>query len=775
MSDCPSEEQLAGFAARQCADAEARVIAEHTARCDRCRKLVASLRDNVAWADRVVGSAREGLLEAETDGDSAAAAACIHRADTLGAPVAGATTAEDSGPARIEQLIARGVLEQSPDPQYSARLGALLITGYIGRGGMGVVLKAHEEQLNRTVAVKILRPELADDETAISRFAREAKCAGGLNHPNIVTVHAVGHERDVHFLAMEYVNGPSLADVIRAQHALPADRIRQIFRQMLSGLACAHQAGLIHRDIKSSNILLEQATDHVKIADFGLARMVSTQTRLTLDDSTLGTPEYMSPEQARGDETIDHRTDLYSAGVVLYEMLTGETPFRGDRPSGVIYRILHEQPAAPRSVSPAAHPRLADFALRLMAKRPDDRFDAAESALAALDADERLHLPARRRMRQRRAIAAFCMLVVAVGCVWLFSRLEYRRLGAITWVGVDRDDDATRTAVLVSYGNDPARRRFHDFGPEAEFVCDAQCIDLDGSGQLAVVAGIAEPIDGYCLFAFDAHGGELWRLDLSWDWEWPDCAAATKFRCFGMASGDLDGASGDELAVIACDMREYATRISIVDPRSSKLVRTFWHMGHISGLFVQEDYFGKGRPAIVAWGTNNKLDGFDDRLPSDEPARTTHNLVTVVMILDPMRMDGLGPPRTERVPLPAAIPHAYAFLNSPYAPCARAIATPADSAPETSGGAVLADTAGVEAVRHTQRTIDGYPGPLFEIELISGRADETREPRGFLIVDRDLRLIDAVPVIGQRVARTPEYWRRYWRPIIREGQYITGE
>ena len=319
---------------------------------------------------------------------------------------------------QIETLIAQRILDRSADGRYLAELGPYAITGYIGRGGMGIVLKAYEARLNRTVALKILRPEVADDRAVLARFEREAKAAAGLRHPNIVTVHAVGEEHDRPYIAMEYVDGASLADVVRGRAALgheqpgvrwPLDAmtVQRVFGQLLAGLMAAHEAGLIHRDIKSSNILVEEwspgASDErseaerteqnppeaparvgVKIVDFGLARMRGSQTQLTLADSVLGTPEYMSPEQARGDEDIDHRTDLYSAGVVLYELLTGHTPFKADTPTATIRRILDEAPAPPRSLSGDVDPHLASLALWLMAKRPEDRPNSARVAAEAL-------------------------------------------------------------------------------------------------------------------------------------------------------------------------------------------------------------------------------------------------------------------------------------------------------------------------------------------------------------------------------------------------------
>ena len=251
---------------------------------------------------------------------------------------------------------------------------------------MGIVFKAYEESLNRTVALKILRTDLADDPVAGEAF--HARGEGRRHTPT--SKHRNGPRRwrgenGAYYLAMEYVAGPTLAQVIRDRGALPVERTRAIFRQILLGLEAAHEAGLIHRDIKSSNVLLSEDEEHAKIADFGLALISSTQTRLTVGDSVLGTPEYMSPEQTRGEESLDHRTDLYSAGVVLYEMLTGRTPFKADSPSAVIHRIQNDAPLDPRRAPIPADTPLASLAIRLMAKLPEDRLPSASDIMAALE------------------------------------------------------------------------------------------------------------------------------------------------------------------------------------------------------------------------------------------------------------------------------------------------------------------------------------------------------------------------------------------------------
>ena len=270
---------------------------------------------------------------------------------------------------RIGGLIAQGLLHRSSDPRYLAELGPYRISGFLGRGGVGLVLRALDVTLGREIALKILRPELADDAVALERFEREARAAAALRHPNIVTVYAVGALGATHYLAMELVRGANLAQLLRHVGPLPPAVCRRIVRELLAGLDAAHAAGLIHRDIKSANVLLDGwpslALDDttlagalepppgpfVKIADFGLAQMRAAQGRITLPAAILGTPEYMSPEQARGADHVDARSDLYSAGVVLYEMLAGRTPFAADSVTATLHRVSREDAVSPTRVT----------------------------------------------------------------------------------------------------------------------------------------------------------------------------------------------------------------------------------------------------------------------------------------------------------------------------------------------------------------------------------------------------------------------------------------
>ncbi|HZL87203.1 MAG TPA: serine/threonine-protein kinase, partial [Pirellulaceae bacterium] len=230
-------------------------------------------------------------------------------------------------PCAAEAELSLDFLQPADDPSALGRLGPYPVTEVIGRGGMGVVLKAHDTKLNRVVAIKVLAPELASNPTARKRFQREAHAAAAVVHQHVVTIHAVDEDR-VPYLVMEYIDGQSLKEKIDREGNLKLVEILRIGQQVASGLAAAHAHGLMHRDVKPANILLENGIERVRITDFGLARAVD-DVGMTRTGEVAGTPEYMSPEQAQG-LPMDGRSDLFSFGCVLYAMCTGRPPFRAE-------------------------------------------------------------------------------------------------------------------------------------------------------------------------------------------------------------------------------------------------------------------------------------------------------------------------------------------------------------------------------------------------------------------------------------------------------------
>jgi hypothetical protein len=260
-------------------------------------------------------------------------------------------------------------------PGHVGRFGPYEVEGVLGRGGMGVVLKARDPALGRPVAIKVLAVQLATSPEARLRFAREARAAAAVVHDHVVAIYAVDEAGGLPYLVMPYLAGASLQDRIDRGRPAAVEEILRIGMQAASGLAAAHAQGLVHRDIKPANILLEDGVERVKITDFGLAR-AADDVRLTGNGVLAGTPEYMSPEQARG-EPVDARSDLFSLGGVLYALATGHAPFRADSALGVLRRVCDEAPKPVREINPAVPDWLAAVIERLMAKDPADRYRSA--------------------------------------------------------------------------------------------------------------------------------------------------------------------------------------------------------------------------------------------------------------------------------------------------------------------------------------------------------------------------------------------------------------
>ncbi|GAB2494936.1 Stk1 family PASTA domain-containing Ser/Thr kinase [Luteococcus sediminum] len=252
----------------------------------------------------------------------------------------------------------------------------------IGRGGMAEVWRARDIRLGRDVAVKRLRVDLATDPTFQARFRREAQAAAGLNHPNIVSTYDTGEEIDdrttiaVPWIVMELVEGDTLRELLQTHTALPPEQAFELSRGVLDALGHSHRAGIVHRDIKPANVMLTPS-GQVKVMDFGIARAVAdTSATMTQTAAVIGTAQYLSPEQARG-ETVDARSDIYSAGCLLYELLVGRPPFIGDSPVSVAYQHVREAPAPPSQLDPQLTPSMDAIVLKSLAKDPDERYQSA--------------------------------------------------------------------------------------------------------------------------------------------------------------------------------------------------------------------------------------------------------------------------------------------------------------------------------------------------------------------------------------------------------------
>ncbi len=331
-------------------------LADHVESCTQCKRTL----DSTAAAPEVWGVASK-LKPEQALSDMTKRIAAIHPCKDADEPVASYS---------VDHLF-----EAPSHPEMMGRIGNYDIEREVGRGGMGVVFKAFDTELNRPLAIKILSPRLAENGTARQRFAREARAAAAVIHPNVVAIYGVNSSHETPYLVMPYVAGPSLQRLIDEHGPLEEKEIVRMTLQVAAGLAAAHSQGLVHRDIKPANILVESDVSRVLVTDFGLARAVGDMS-MTQTGYFAGTPNYMSPEQALG-KRIDARSDLFSLGSVMYFMATGHMPFRAESPLSVLNRISNDQPAPVQEANNDISKTLSDIINRLLAKHPDDRFQSS--------------------------------------------------------------------------------------------------------------------------------------------------------------------------------------------------------------------------------------------------------------------------------------------------------------------------------------------------------------------------------------------------------------
>ncbi|MCU0963048.1 MAG: serine/threonine protein kinase [Pirellulaceae bacterium] len=353
---CPRDpEQLSRLLQGQLAETVTIDITQHLEQCAECRRqleLIAA--DGTWWQD-----ARSFLSDDEL---------------TPLEPALGQSSDAAGGTGVSSADLVASFLEPSEDKTLIGRLDQYDVLEVIGCGGMGIVLKGHDRQLNRPVAIKVLGPQYATNAAARRRFVREAQAAAAVVHPHVVAIHGVNANSRLPYLVMPYVAGPSLQQRIDELGPLDLRDVLRISFQAAQGLAAAHAQGLVHRDIKPANILLENGVQRVLLTDFGLARAID-DISVTHSGTIAGTPQFMSPEQARG-EPLDHRTDLFSLGSVMYTMCAGRPPFRAESTMGVLRRICEE---TPRDLW------LAGIVGKLLAKPRDARFQSADELARLLE------------------------------------------------------------------------------------------------------------------------------------------------------------------------------------------------------------------------------------------------------------------------------------------------------------------------------------------------------------------------------------------------------
>ncbi len=396
---CPTTDELRAVLDNTASAAEQDRLTRHLEGCPPCQKRLESL---VAGRDSWSGAARRLADEEPAPGAALGRVMAELRRDS------GPTTdGEAAAPAELPP----GFLTPSAEPGHLGRLRDYEVTDVLSRTGMSVVLKAFDTALHRVVAIKVLAPQLAASAAARTRFLREARAAAAVCHEHVVPIYAVEESNGLPYLVMPFVPGRSVQEKIDRDGPLEVAEVVRIGLQTAEGLAAAHAQGLIHRDVKPANLLLEDGVERVKIADFGLAR-AADDASLTQSGVIAGTPQYMAPEQANG-EAVDPRADLFSLGSVLYAMCTGRPPFRASTTLGVLRRVVEDHPRPVRDVNPDVPAWLATVIDRLHAKDPDDRYatagevaDVLAHGLAHLQQPSRVLAPgAGRRGRRARAAA----------------------------------------------------------------------------------------------------------------------------------------------------------------------------------------------------------------------------------------------------------------------------------------------------------------------------------------------------------------------------------
>ncbi len=357
---CLSAELLRQLSHDELSPAELKDVEDHVSDCERCRQLLEVPQSDPQWQDEIVPILRTPLESPHVAGDH----------DERGC--------EGESLESILRL-----LGPTDDPHMLGRIGSYEVVGVIGRGGMGVVFKAYEGTLNRFVAIKMLLPHLAASGAARKRFAREGQAAAAVIDDNVMPIYSVAEWQGVPYLVTQYSRGATLEKRIRDQGPLELKEILRIGMQTARGLAAAHAQGLVHRDVKPSNILLDGTVERALLTDFGLARAVDDAS-ITRTGIIAGTPQYMSPEQARGGN-VDARSDLFGLGCVLYAMCTSRPPFRADSSYAILRMITDDEPRSIREINPDIPEWLCLLIARLMAKSPDARFGNALEVAALLE------------------------------------------------------------------------------------------------------------------------------------------------------------------------------------------------------------------------------------------------------------------------------------------------------------------------------------------------------------------------------------------------------
>lgn len=556
-TECPATVDLDRLLRGRLTEARSAALAEHLGACPTCQKrleLLAGAGDDLP----------SKLREAENDKpptDSAYWQALASVEDEVRATTISLSRGSADTPASGEQKL--DFLKPSEEPGRLGRLGSFDIIREVGRGGMGVVLHAYDPCLQRDVAIKVIDPKLANNEVARQRFCREARAAAAVTHDNLVAVHQVDEDEDsgLPYLVMQLVHGESLEQRLKRVRRLSVPDVARIGMQAAAGLAAAHAGGLIHRDIKPGNILLESPSDRVKLTDFGLAR-AAEDVKLTRTGFVAGSPLYMAPEQARGEE-VDHRADLFSLGSVLYEAAAGTPPFDGKTPLVVLRRVADETPPALSSVNPDVPHWLSDIVDRLLAKNPADRYQTAAevaevfaSELARAHALSPLDVP-----------AEVCSAPSRSGTSRNRQPICWKSVTArvAQWIG-----GAVLGGLLVMFSM-PSRQVEHQAavapaspgpGPEAKMILPGD------SGAVWAVAFIPNTDD--VVVGYEDGSLKIWSLKQRDVIKTLDRMDGTVWTADVSADGNYLAVACDDSVVTGWNLKNYKQEYSFAQPTSTK-------------------------------------------------------------------------------------------------------------------------------------------------------------------------------------------------------------
>ena len=521
----------------------------------------------------------------------------VHEQDVVETQaVSSLRTADDRKEVKAESKLEFDFLEPSDDPAYIGKLNHFQIARVIGRGGMGIVLEAFDTHLQRAVAIKVLNPQFQENDVARQRFCREGRAAAAITHEHVVAMHQVAkaETNQVAYLVMQLIEGDTLEERIQEGEPLSPGDVARIGMQIASGLSAAHKQGMVHRDVKPANVLIEHDTERVKLTDFGLAR-AADDVKLTKTGMVTGTPLYMSPEQTIG-ESSDERSDLFSLGAVMYEMATGVAPFQAPSALGVMKRIVDETPKPPHAVNPAVPRPLSDLIMSLIEKKPENRPASASVVASALATTAQTlgsisptqvpAIPAHdvgkisggySRITRRYAFAAWAAGFIAV------ASLAYA-------IWATRDPSTLSQFPSVVLPDNPGTVWSIDFSDDGSHVLAAV---EDGTVRQWNVA--QQELEK----SFNAHRGIVWTVSYS-----PDESLIATCGDDGMVKfwdaatfqlvGEFDAESDVRGIAFSSDGKRLLAgnrdgRINVIDVATSQSIQSANHPGSILGIDISSD------------------------------------------------------------------------------------------------------------------------------------------------------------------------------------------